>query len=175
MGRFVKVIAVGAASASMAAAASAQERVVIVGRRDCCAYTMSFDSFANSYFGSANSYSTGFDVPESEAFMLGWNIFKNQTPSPVIKTDVCNAGGLKLTAQTLSITRNSEDLERLAAANQIYYDNLPNFINRRKDGLLLDVTFSDGSYEQYRHTTMYGMRAVSGTYKPGTGVSKCHG
>jgi hypothetical protein len=87
-----------------------------------------------------------------------------------MEISTCNTG-FKLTPTTLAITADSDQAMRVSAANQIYFDNLPNFINKDKNGLIVSVTYSDGTYEQYRHTTLAAMQPVDGSYKPGDGVA----
>jgi hypothetical protein len=116
-------------------------------------------------------------VPESEAFqVLAWgNWLKPATPGPAMTISVCAM--TMATPATRAITKNSDPLERRAAANQMFFASLPNFANTRAEGLVIAVVFSDGTQQQYRHTTLAGLQEMPNSYTPGTGVagSSCTG
>lgn len=178
----MKISRVSAAATAAAAAvavpssASAQvAQVTIRGTRSipCCGVTISLDSYMSSFFGSSSYYSGGFDQPEGEAYAFNWGkwLTKPITPSAAMTLDACSMsrdGGARL------ITKDSLPLERAAAATAMYFQNLPNFINTRKEGLILAVIFGDGSQEQYRHSTTGQLIPMSDTFIPGTGISGSH-
>jgi hypothetical protein len=93
-----------------------------------------------------------------------------------VKVSACSSDP-RITEATRNTTSHDEDLIRRTAANQILNAALANFINTKRDGLILTVEFSDGGLEDYRHTTFGGWGRVDGTLKLGTGVagSKCQG
>lgn len=178
LGRTSRVVAIGALSAGAIASgnASAQTQVIVITGSRIVSSGQSFDSFMSSNFWGGSS-STSFSAPEGETAYLAsqyaqW-IFKQVTPKAAITMDICAMS--TVTATSRAVTKNSEDLERRAAANQVFYGNLPNFANTQRDGLIVAIVFSDGTQEQYRHTTMSGLQPMSGTLVPGTGTSRCPG
>jgi hypothetical protein len=170
----VVAVALTVGAPTIQAQTNTLDRVIIVGTRTspCCGFRMSFDNFMTSFFGSSPYGDTGFDAPESEAYstvfmswIKGW--FK---PTPALTMDSCSMekdGG----ARDISAFSSAE--ERRLAAQGLFFQNLPNFINRNKDGLIFAVIFGDGTQEAYRHTTFYGVQAVANTLVKGDGIKRC--
>lgn len=158
-------------AAAGSANAQATQTVIITGHYQQS--SPAFDSWATQYFPGPAGDSFSFPEGEALASIFGPWIQKKVTPKAAMTIDVCSMS--KSTPASRAVTKNSEDAERWAAANQIFYGSLPNFVNTKKDGLIVAIVFSDGSQEIYRHTTMSGLQPVSGTYIPGTGVSNCAG
>ncbi len=175
--RAVRVLSATVAAGSMfcQSAASATQTVTITGARmggyTCCYYG-GFDGWMTSFFGNSTMSDLGFSVPESEAyaFNFGQWITNWFIPKAQMSLNVCNPDP-RITASSRGITKYSEDLERLAAANQIMSATIPNFVNLKKDGLTVQVTFGDSTKEAYRHTTFGGWQAVPGSLSPGNGVA----
>lgn len=174
--RTSRLLAVGVVSitAGTCHTVQAQQVVVVTGSRPVYSASYTFDSFMSSNFAPSGN-SSYIPVVEGELGYLasefaGW-IIKPLTPTAAMTLDICAMS--KTTAATREVTKDSLPEERKAAANQVFFGNLPNFSNVQKDGLIVAVIFSDGSKEQFRHTTAAGLIPMSGTFIPGTGTSRC--
>lgn len=164
--------AVGLLAALGSAGVSAQtQQVVIVGSK-FTSYA-NFDPFMTTYFSSGPMSDWGFSPPEAEAYTTEYgNIIVWNTSSGIkhITIDVCSADP-RITPSTRDITRDSEDLERRAAANQVAFAMYPNLINTRRDALTMAMRWGDGSSESFRHTSMSGW-LPNGEIQGGTGVAR---
>lgn len=177
--RTMKILATTAvASVMFNTEASAQtQRVVIVAPANanyaCCYYTTGWDGFMTNFFGNSTMTDTGFEVPEAEAWSFsyaGWSLW-NQTPKPHVSLNVC-AQDPRISPDTKSIVSTDGPEIRIIAARQVA-SVFPNFINRKRDGLVAKIIFSDGGSELYRHTTFYGWQPVSNSLTQGSGQSNC--
>lgn len=75
----------------------------------------------------------------------------------------------RITDATRSTSSEDDSLLRLIAAKQML-SVMPNFINTKKNGLVIRIIFVDGGYESYRHTTFSGWSPVVNSLSPpGTG------
>lgn len=174
-----RVLAIGAAAVSAMSVtptvSAADQQIIVTGTRPpCCGVTMSFDDFMTGYTSPYSS--TSFSVPEGEAYKVAgykdW--LQNQVvPKAAIKMSVC----VTTDSQMRSTTKNDEPTYLDSIANQLYFTQLPNFVNRDKDGLILSTRFSDGTVVEYRHTSMYGLLRTSTPVILGTGIpgSDCTG
>jgi len=175
--RKIKVLAATAivsALSSQSAMAQDTQTVVITAPSNasfCCYSGGNFDNYLGNFFSGSPMRSSGFGYPESEAFavVFGNWLKPNSIPKPAMSINACspdpNVSGFPRT-----ISSHDEPLLRLQAAKQIATSIFPNFINTKKDGLIIEIVFSDGGSEQFRHTTMAGWLPVADTLKLGTGV-----
>lgn len=170
----VVAVALTVSAPAIQAQTSTLPRVIIEGSRasPCCGFRMSFDNFMTGFFGSSPYGDTGFDAPESEAYstvfmswIKGW--FK---PTPALTMDSCS---MEYDGGAREITAASTPEERRLAAQALFFQNLPNFINKNKDGLIFAVIFGDGTQEAYRHTTFFGVLPVDNTLVKGNGIKRC--
>lgn len=175
--RATRLLACGVVAVSTGHQAAIAQIVVVTGKRiPCCGISMSFDQFMSNFAGWSSSSS--FSVPEAEAFMVaGWGDWlKRETlPKAAMTISVCAIS--QASPASRAITRDSLDLERRAAANQMLFAALPNFLNTQSDGLIVAVQFTDGTQQQYRHTSFSGLVEMPRTYIPGNGIagSTCTG
>lgn len=106
----------------------------------------------------------GSPYPETEA-----NTPDQLAATSHVTMNLCSADP-KITAVTANLTSRSMDEERHPAAYQVLAATFANHINRKKDGFLATIRWTDGGTEQYRHTSFAGWRAVAGTLTLGTGI-----
>lgn len=159
----------------MSSDASAQMQTVhIIGTKNAnytSGYTGGFDNYMTTFYGSATMSDTGFSIPESEAWQYAyaaWSFFGG-TPSAHVELNACSPD-YRVTDASRSTTSHDDAMLRKLGATQMLTGVFPNFINVKKDGLLVKVSFSDGGSEVYRHTTMYGWQVVNNTLQLGSGV-----
>ncbi len=177
--RVLSTIVIGASLLGETQNADAQTSlgtVVIVGTKTTnysSGYSTGFDGYMTNFFGGATMSDSGFSGPESEAYQYAYgNVIWPSTPTATgthMKIHACTPDP-RITETTRSVTASSEDVERRVAANQIMTALMPNFINTKKDGLTVQITFTDGSVERYRHTSLYGWQPIPNTFVAGNGV-----